>query len=153
MQNNQNFFLLSVSQPPGRGWSSRLGQNPKFVKGNIFGAPLIVGEQSKSKMSAKWAKVLKYQFVDQVCQQWKQGIKNLVCFCRSSPLFVFRLFQLLGKSLENKVCHLEQPFLKIFILFIFTWLCVTLSLVCTLILTFACYSAQWVKPCWKLGIL
>ena len=31
-----------VSQPPGRGWPSRLGQNPKFVKGNIFGAPLIM---------------------------------------------------------------------------------------------------------------
>jgi len=35
-------ILLWVSQPPGRGWSSRLGQNPKFVKGNIFGAPLIM---------------------------------------------------------------------------------------------------------------
>ena len=37
------FFLLSVSQPPERGGgSSRLGQNPKFVKGNKLGAPLSI---------------------------------------------------------------------------------------------------------------
>ena len=40
MQNkHQKKFLLGVSQPPVRG-SSRLGQNPKFVKGNKLLAPL-----------------------------------------------------------------------------------------------------------------
>ena len=42
MQNkHQKIFLLSVSQPPGRG-SSRLVQKTKFVKGNISGAPLSI---------------------------------------------------------------------------------------------------------------
>ena len=42
MQNkHQKNFLLGVSQPPGRGGgSSRLGQNPKFVKGTFCAAPL-----------------------------------------------------------------------------------------------------------------
>ena len=42
MQKKHQFFFLVVGVPTSRdgGGSSRLGQNPKFVKGNISAAPL-----------------------------------------------------------------------------------------------------------------